>query len=417
MKKILSVILTIVMLFSMAVSFSGCAKEAKAVDLMDGVKGKRVEKIHDLTEGSVQVTDFAVRLLQANMGSEANTLISPLSVLCALAMTANGAGGETLSQMEAVLGMSIEDLNSYIYSYVKDLPQGDAYKLSLANSIWFQDDPSLSVKPEFLQTNADYYGADMFKVPFNQATLRDINTWVKEHTDEMIPKILDRIPEDSIMYLINALAFDAQWQSNYEKYQVQEGVFTLGDGTEKKTDFMYSEERLYLEDGYATGFIKYYKDRKYAFVALLPNQDVTTADYIATLSGAHLSELLANPANVSVYTSIPKFESEYSVELSEALKGMGMLDAFDMSAADFSGLGTSEEGNIYIGRVLHKTFISVGEQGTKAGAVTAVDMACGSAMNPEEPKTVYLDRPFVYMLIDCENNVPFFIGTMMDVSK
>ncbi len=417
MKKIISTALAVTMLLGMAVSFGGCAKAVQNVDLMNEVKGKSVENTGDLIEGNVHATDFAVRLYQASLGAEDNTLVSPLSVLCALSMTANGASGETLSQMEEVLGMSIEDLNSYIYSYVKDLPQGDAYKLSLANSIWFKDVPGLSVRPEFLQTNADYYGADMFKVPFNEGTLRDINSWVRENTDDMIPSILDRIQENSVMYLINALAFDAKWKSVYEKYQVQEGVFTLENGTEKKAEFMHSEEHLYLEDEYATGFIKYYKDRKYAFAALLPNQDVTIADYAATLSGDHISELLANPTDVSVYASIPKFESEYSVELSEVLKEMGMPDAFDISAADFSGMGTSEQGNLYIGRVLHKTFISVGEQGTKAGAATVVDVLCGSAMNPEEPKTVYLDRPFVYMLIDCENNVPFFIGTMMDVTK
>jgi len=102
--------------------------------------------------------------------------------------------------------------------------------------------------------------------------------------------------------------------------------------------------------------------------------------------------------------------------MAEILKGMGMTEAFDMYNADFEGLGTSTAGNIYISRVLHKTFISVGEKGTKAGAATVVEMADGAAAEPQEPKEVYLDRPFVYMLIDCENNIPFFIGTMMDVN-
>lgn len=417
MRKWISMILFVSMMFAMAVSFGGCAHDVKAVDLMDDVEGTEVRIASDLTDGNAAVTDFAIRLFQASAEAEENTLISPLSVLCALAMTANGAEGDTLSQMEAVFGMAVDDLNSYIYSYVKNLPQGDAYKLHLANSIWLTDDDRFVIQPEFLQNTADYYDAGIFQVPFDRSTLNDINHWLKEHTDEMIPKILEEISEDAIMYLINALAFDAQWQKAYEAYQIQDGTFTLEDSTQRKAEFMYSQEHSYLEDEDATGFIKYYKDKKYAFVALLPDKDVTVAEYIATLTGEHIQELLSNSADASVNVSIPKFESEYSIEMSEILKGMGMEDAFDAAAADFSGIAASTGGDFYISQMLHKTFISVGEQGTKAGAATLVEMNYGAAMNLEEPKTVYLDRPFVYMLIDCENNIPFFIGTMMDVSK
>ena len=108
-----------------------------------------------------------------------------------------------------------------------------------------------------------------------------------------------------------------------------------------------------------------------------------------------------------------KFETEYSIELSDTLKSMGMELPFDGDHAEFSGIGTSRIGNLYIGRVLHKTYISVAEDGTRAGAATAVEVAEESAMI-EEPKHVTLDRPFIYLLIDCETNLPFFIGTMLD---
>ncbi len=418
MKKIISIILTAAVLASMSASLTGCAKEVKAENLMEGISGSQISVISDLSSGNQAVTDFAIRLFQATaeQGADANTLISPLSVLCALAMTANGAKGETLSQMETVLGMQVEDLNAYLYSYVQGLPQGEKYQLRLANSIWFTEDDRFTVQQDFLQTNADYYGADVFKAPFDKSTVRDINSWVNDKTDKMIPKILDNISDEAVMYLINALAFEAEWQSTYKKYQVEEGIFTLADGQEKKADFMYSTEYAYLEDDLSTGFIKYYKGESYAFVALLPNEDVTMADYTASLNGAHISALLSNPEREMVYAAIPKFETAYSVEMKDMLAEMGMPDGFDIAAADFSGLGSSTAGNIYISQVLHKTFISVGEKGTKAGAVTVVVAGDGAAV-PEEPKTVYLDRPFVYMLIDCENNVPFFIGTMMDVSK
>ena len=135
---------------------------------------------------------------------------------------------------------------------------------------------------------------------------------------------------------------------------------------------------------------------------------------MATLDGESLNALLANSQYADVRTSLPKFETEYAVEMAEVLESMGMTEAFDPSSADFDGLGSSDTGNIYLSRVIHKTFISVAEKGTKAGAVTAL-VATPESAPPEEKKEVYLDRPFVYMLIDCENNIPFFIGTLMDV--
>ena len=139
------------------------------------------------------------------------------------------------------------------------------------------------------------------------------------------------------------------------------------------------------------------------------------ADYVSMLTGEHLNLLLSNPVSVEVDTAIPKFETAYTVDMSAILQDMGMTHAFDMFAADFSAMGSHPEGNLFINRVLHKAFITVDERGTKAGAVTMVEAACGAAMPEEEPKRVILDRPFVYLLIDCETNLPFFLGTVMDV--
>ena len=415
--RISLVIISLLLVCAMAVNLTGCTMKVQAKDLMEGITPNNVDALDDLSSQNADVTDFAIRLFKASNDKGKNTLISPLSVLCALAMTANGAEEETLAQMEEVLGMTTEELNLYLYSYMKNLPQGDKYKLSLANSIWFTEDERFTVNQDFLQTNADYYGADIYKAPFDKQTLKDINNWVKQNTDGMIPEILDQIPPEAIMYLVNALAFEAEWSEIYEKHQVKDGEFTKEDGTKQDVKFMYGSEGTYFEDEKATGFMKRYKGGKYAFVAMLPNEGVSVSEYIASLDGESLNALLANPQYATVRTSIPKFETEYKVEMSDILQSMGMTEAFDMYNADFEGLGTSTDGNIYISRVLHKTFISVGEKGTKAGAATIVEMKDGAAAEPTEPKEVYLDRPFVYMLVDCENNIPFFIGTMMNVNS
>lgn len=413
MKKLIALLLVL----AMALGMTACS-QVSANDLMKDVPAKAVDVLPDMDAGAAAAADFGVKLFKTSMKEGKNTLISPLSVLYALAMTANGADGETLAQMEQVLGMDVDNLNSYMLAFLDLLPESKDYKMSLANSIWFKDDPDFIVEQSFLQTNADYYGAGAYKAAFDEGTRNDINNWVKEHTDGMIPEILDDFPDEAIMYLVNALAFDAKWADEYEEHQIREGRFTMEDGTRQDVDMMHSEEYTYLEDDLATGFIKYYKDRRYAFVAMLPNEGVTVSQYVDSLTGEHLRELLNNPQDLTVFASIPKFETEYDIEMSEVLQEMGMTDAFDWRVADFSRLGTYNlDGmNICINRVLHKTFISVTEQGTRAGATTAVEMVAEGAAEIIEYKEVVLDRPFVYMLIDCETNLPFFIGTMMNVN-
>lgn len=405
------------MIVAMLFFITGCSPKIQGEDLMREVKQDEKPVVQMSEVNSVALTDFAVRLFQASAEEGNNTLISPLSVLSALAMTANGANEDTLSQMESVFGMKTEELNQYLYSYINALPQGEKYKLNLANSIWFIDDERFTVKEGFLQMNKDFYGADVYKAPFDNTTVKDINNWVKEKTDDMIPEILDKISHNEVMYLINALAFEAEWASAYRGNQIRDGIFTKEDGQKQDVKFMCADENVYLEEENATGFVKYYKDNKYAFVALLPKEGVSINEYVKSLNGENLNRLLTNSLNTTVKTSIPKFEGEYLTEMSEVLNKMGMTDAFDGDKADFTGLGTSAKGNIYINRVLHKTFISVAEKGTKAGAVTVVAMGVKTAFVEEEPKIVCLDRPFVYMLIDCETNIPFFVGTMMNLDK
>ncbi len=413
MKKHFLRLCVIVIILSMFIC--GCNDIVKSPNLMNNISAGDVSEIPLSAPGNSAVTDFALRLFKAGNEDGKNTLISPLSVLAALSMTANGAKGDTLTEMENVLGMPVAQLNGYMHSYMNSLPQGEKYKLSLANSIWFTDDDRFTVNENFLQTNADYFGADVYKSPFDGTTLKDINLWVEQKTDGMIPEILEEIPKEAIMYLINALAFEAEWTEIYTKDAVSTNTFTTADGTKQEVEFMYSTECGYFEDENAKGFIKYYKDRKYAFVALLPNEGVTVHEYVNSLTGESLAETLANPQDIPVKTAIPKFETEYDTEMSKLLSAMGMPKAFDGFEADFSALGTSSAGNIFISRVLHKTFISVGEKGTKAGAATAVEMQDECAPEFEESKKVYLDRPFVYMLIDCQNNIPFFIGTLNEV--
>ncbi len=414
---VLSLLLSCVMVFNL----SGCGNgvsAAEVTNLMDGVKAQDVEgKAFDDAFCNSQM-ELALKLFKSSVitTKNQNALVSPLSIQLALAMTANGAKGETLKEMEALLGagMSIDDLNRYLKSYVDGLPSDEKAKLEIANSIWFRDNENrLKVEKNFLQTNANYYGADAFKAPFDGSTLKKINDWVKDNTDGMIDKILDSIDNDAVMYLINAITFDAEWQTVYSKGDVRDGTFTDIKGEKNTVSMMHSEENQYIFDGKATGFLKNYKGGKYSFAALLPNEGVDLYDYISGLDAATLKNTLSNVKFTEVAATIPKFSYDYELKMNGVLGQHGMVKAFDWREADFTKLGRSSNGNIYVGDVLHKTFILVDELGTKAGAVTKVELRDTCAALGR--KVVTLDRPFVYMIIDNETNIPIFMGAVTDI--
>jgi serpin B len=306
-------------------------------------------------------------------------------------------------------------LNEYLYTYAEELPNEDKSKLNIANSIWFRDDSRLLVEADFLQKNADYYNASAYRSAFDAQAVKDINNWVKSNTDGMIDTIIDEIHDDVMLVLINAVEFDAEWETNYDDYYIGRGDFTDINGNIQNVDFMHSNEFKYLDDGKATGFIKPYYGNHYSFAALLPNDDISIESYIQSLTGSGFVNTIKNAEEAVVYASMPKFEYEYDIIMNEALINLGMPDAFDGRKANFKRMAKTKE-NIFIGEVLHKTYISVDKLGTKAGAATAVFAVNGSAAPPADPKTVRLDRPFVYAIIDNATNLPVFIGTLMMIN-
>ena len=400
---------------------SSSSKVVKAGELTKGISAEKVKgKAPDSTFAASQYS-FAAELFRRSYGTGGSScLVSPLSVMLALAMTANGASGGTLQQMLNVLGrgITLDDLNAYLYEYVKNLPSSDKSKLAIANSIWLAEREDFSVREDFLKKDVSWYNAQVYKLPFDDKAVKEINSWVSKNTDKMIKKIVDSLSDRDLMMLINAVCFDAKWASPYLNNDVTEVPFTLSDGSTQPVSMMYSSEYEYYEGEGYTGFAKHYANG-YKFVGILPDEETGLDRFIETLDGEKLSVILRGKTDTKVIGGLPKFTYEYQVELKEHLKAMGMVNAFtgdlsDPNCADFSLM--SDDIPLVISGVVHRTFIEVTEAGTRAAAVTAVTMAPASAAMPEEPKRVILDRPFLYMIVDTETNLPIFIGTVNSVN-
>ena len=418
--------------------------ERRSVDLLAGVEQGEVKKLapaaKEFTAAQAKFSADLIRQIQgAEENKDKNLLVSPVSVSLALGMTMNGAKGKTLEEMQKVLGdnLTAEQLNQYYAGWSYQLLQpnlvsywgvdengefgrldAQSTPITLANAIWVNDNENLIHVPQtFLQTTADYYKAGAFKAPFDDTTVTDINNWCDENTHHMIPSVIDYLPEDAVMVLANALTFEDMWSEQYEDYQVRDEVFHASNGNDHDVKMMSGGENIYLNDGEATGFVKYYRDPRYSFAAVLPNEDISLDEYIAGLTGEKLQNLFSTKEYCEVNTKLPKFEFDYELNMNKTLADLGMPTAFSAGEADFTGLNDLEDMPTWIGKVIHKTHIDLSESGTKAAAVTAVVMEAGCAIDPDkpEPKEVTLDRPFLFMIVDNTTELPIFIGTVKDI--
>ena len=403
--------------------------EGRSVDLLEGYErgGGQFYEAEDPDAFAASQLDFTAKLLKELYAEDSsqNLLISPASASLALGMTMNGAKGQTQEEMRSLLAgdLTVDQFNSQYLTWQNAVRNrtNDA-QLDLANAIWFRDDESRIRVPEtFRQIVADYYDASLYKAPFDDTTLADVNGWVNEKTRGMIPSILKKVEQQHIMYLLNALAFEAEWKKQYGEEQIIPDLFYSAEGLPYGVDMMHSEESIYLESEKATGFLKDFKgdgksNSSYSFAAILPNQDISIGDYINGLDGKELQNLLRKQQDTSVLTAMPQFSFDWGSSLKTALEALGMPTAFS-DGADFSGLNerATPENPTFIEDVIHKTFIEVGPQGAKAGAATLVIMA-DKAM-PMEMKRVELNCPFLFMIVDKEFMVPVFIGVVQQTGE
>jgi serine protease inhibitor len=410
----------LVIFICLSMAFSGCASTGSAANLMAGIKAAEQPTSPAQLDEVIkeEINRFSAELFKESAKNEGNVMISPASVYLALAMTLNGADGETKEAMLDLLadqGLTVDMVNKACHSWINLLEGADSEtKLEIANSIWFDEDFT-PYKP-FLQSNADYFAADAHKLDFkDKNTPQIINKWVEKATHGTIDKIVDSISPNVVMYLINTIYFHSDWKTQFDKNDSHDHTFNTPKGT-VKTPFLQQISRIpYFSYNNATGIALPYADEKFAYFALLPDEQLAAREWLAEQEQslfADIAEMVAQKPEFTVQLAMPKFEAHFDDSLINELTDMGMGIAFDPYNADFSQMNEEHTKNLHISEVKHKTFIRVDEKGTEASAATSVEIR-ETAM-PLSDKEITFDRPFLYGIMDLQTGMPLFIGIMED---
>ncbi|PID83011.1 MAG: serine protease [Clostridiales bacterium] len=366
------------------------------------------------------MADFGIELTKRYLNNkdfkEQNILISPLSIYSALGMTASGASGDTLVEMEKTLGVNINLFSGYFKNYTEMMKKRKNNTLKIANSIWVNSKDNEVLNEDFKSSIKKNYNADIFSLLFNNDFVIKVNDWVKTNTDGLIDKILNRADKNAKMYIVNALKFESAWKKQYKKNQIKKDKFYSENGKVSKIDFLCSTEYGYIATDTAIGIRKSYRDGK-MFIALLPKKNKTIQDVLNTLNGKKLLYYITNIRKYDVETMIPKFKFKFETSLKKDLFSMGMKKSFG-SNANFSKMLKSKTG-VFINDVIHKTYIELDENGTKAAAVTAVEMLKSACLERLDVRKVNFNRPFIYMIYDFDKNtkVPIFLGVIRNLDK
>lgn len=387
---------------------------AGAQNLMHGIKSVKADVSGALTVSFKQsVQDFSARLFQSVYTPGKNTLISPLSASLALSMTANGAAGNTRRQFETVLGrcgQTVDSLNQGYKALADDFTHlSGGTKLSISNSLWVKK--GFQAYPAFLHANADYYGAGAHSEDFSSPfAAKAINAWVSEKTGGKIKDLVNQTDPYDVMFLLNAVYFDAKWEYPFDKDSSFTGDFTTEDGGKVPAAYMGLSKELSAAQGKtADAVLLPYKGNQFAMLCILPDKSIPLKKYIASMTADTIPALLSQATDTSVSVTLPKLNFQVGYSLKEPLKTMGLSDAFD-DTADFSALG---KWDVYISSMEQKASLQVDETGTRFVVATNILLQpkCTKAM-PE--LQLDFNRPFLAAVIDLKTGLPLLMASVAD---
>lgn len=411
--KILALSLII---FTAVLMSSSCEGKHNEIDLNNLPEPIKIELRSSEIEMVRSDQSFAFNFLSfvyAEESAEENNsfMISPLSLSMALAMTMNGADGETKSVMLEALklkGFSDKEINSYYKKLREALLSTDpSTKLSIANSIWTNQ--NVVIKDEFVGKNRDYFNSSVESVNFSdRKTAGLINDWASKNTNGLIKKVIESTSSDDLMYLLNAIYFKGMWVSEFNRSNTHPKPFMLENGATVNVEMMNQTEKFNYKDNELMQLVELpYGNSAFSMIVMLPKEEKKLLDVIRALNNSdYWAGLKSGLIEHEVELFLPKFKTEYSKKLNKVLTDMGMGLAFT-NDAEFSGMSDIPA---KIDFVKQDTYISVDEIGTEAAAVTTVGMVMTSM--PSEPQKVVFNanRPFIYVIQENYTGSILFMG-------
>lgn len=357
------------------------------------------------------VQKFGYTLFKEHLQEE-NPVLSPVSAYVALTMAGDGANGNTYDEFCNVLG-DMTVMSDYM---MNEFPvQTDDLKVQLANSVWIDDE--FTADDYWVGCIKSFYDAQAFQNDLKtEQTMQAMNEWVNIHTNGLIKDMLEQPLEDETrLVLFNALYFKGMWCNTFIPEGTYEETFYAKDGEIQVPMMHQSMERYeYFSNEDVAGVVMPYREGNYAFVAFMPqNVKDTIRNVYKGMTPEKVKELLESRQNILINLTLPKFEVSFDKKLNDSLKNMGLVDAFDEENADFSRMGTADSGYpICINLVRQKAVVKIDEEGTEAAAVTECVMVDTCALIEKEPIEVCFNRPFGYMIMDMETQIPLFMGIM-----
>jgi serine protease inhibitor len=349
--------------------------------------------------------------------AEKNIFVSPSSVALCLTMAYNGASGETRQAMGRALetqALSLDELDRAYAELRAALDSPDAkVRLAIANSLWARR--GLQFKPDFIQRNKDYFGAEVTALDFDDpAAASAINRWVSAKTNGKIDKIVDQIDPSSVLFLINAIYFKGAWARSFDPAKTREDNFTLLRGTKRVPMMSQSGNYRYLETNDFQAVSLPYGGGRVSFYVFLPTPSSSLAAFEKSLTEANWQQWMPAFRATDGDLSLPRFRVTYEATLNDALKALGMDVAFDAGRADFSGMIQTGGQNVFISSVKHKTFAEVNEEGTEAAAVTSTEMRATSMRREPQRFRMIVNRPFFCAIRDNTSGAVLFMGSIYD---
>ncbi len=370
---------------------------------------------------------FAWSFYDSLRKTDGNIIFSPFSLSMALSMTLAGAEGETEKAMMNTLQLSMSegDLHqtfSAITEAIKSSEvatsaiEGDNFELNISNSIWGQE--GYGFKDSFLNLLANNYEAGIFNVDFlndPDVSQQIINKWIENETRGKIKELIppDAITELTRLILANAIYFKGSWLNAFNDALTQSGDFTTLGEEIISVDMMNSNGNSfnYMRSKNLQAITLPYLSHDFAMTLIIPNQGSFTS-VEEGLSSGFIDNWFDEMRYEKVNLMMPRFDFETTIDASEILKSLGMGLAFDPEKANF--LGMSEEEGLYITDVLQKATITVDEEGTEAAAATAVIMGIKSMPIENEPITLIIDRPFLFLIQHLPTDSILFMGRVLE---